>query len=269
MHPPRAPRDRDRDAADRREVRAAGVRPPSAIKGDQHAAHHVAWSDPIELWRVKRAARRSARPSTTCSSARSPGPWRGSFAEGDAPDEVHALVPFNLRPLDEPLPRELGNRFGLVLLGLPVGIADPVERTLEVKRRMDAIKHGHEGAISYGILELMGRTPCRRGPPDRLLLRQGSMVLTNVPGPRRAALGRRDAARRRARVGAVLGQHRHEREHLQLRRQGDRRVPHRCRSRPGPAVARRRARAEALALARLLVESSNRLRAPLPSVRAG
>ena len=47
-------------------------------------------------------------------------------AEGEVPDEVHALVPFNLRPLDEPLPRELGNRFGLVLLGLPVGVADPV-----------------------------------------------------------------------------------------------------------------------------------------------
>ena len=101
-------------------------------------------------------------------------------------DEVHALVPFNLRPLDEPLPRELGNRFGLVLLGLPVGVADPVERTYEVKRRMDAIKHGHEGAITYGILELMGHTP--PFVEERLIdyfSAKGSMVLTNVPGPRR------------------------------------------------------------------------------------
>jgi hypothetical protein len=50
---------------------------------------------------------------------------------------------------------------------------------------MDAIKHGHEGAISYGILELMGRTP----PIVEARLidyfsAKGSMVLTNVPGPR-------------------------------------------------------------------------------------
>jgi hypothetical protein len=43
--------------------------------------------------------------------------------------------------LDEPLPRELGNRFGLVYLTFPVGIADPAERLAEVHRRMDAIKH--------------------------------------------------------------------------------------------------------------------------------
>ena len=30
------------------------------------------------------------------------------------------MVPFNLRPLAEPLPRDLGNRFGLVLLGLVI-----------------------------------------------------------------------------------------------------------------------------------------------------
>ena len=29
------------------------------------------------------------------------------------------MVPFNLRPLDEPLPSGLGNRFGLVYLDLP------------------------------------------------------------------------------------------------------------------------------------------------------
>ena len=77
---------------------------------------------------------------------------------------MHALVPFNLRPLDQPLPRELGNRFGLVLLGLPVGIEDPLERLAEVKRRMDAIKDRHEGAIAYGIL---GADGPHAGPASR------------------------------------------------------------------------------------------------------
>ena len=162
-----------------------GSDPSSAIKGDQVAAHRVAWSAPIDLWRVKRAARAlDATVNDVLVSA-----VTGALAErlGDEPEDVHALVPFNLRPLDEPLPRELGNRFGLVVLSLPVGISDPAARTLEVKRRMEEIKHGHEGAISYGILELMGRTPAL--VESRLIdyfSAKGSMVLTNVPGPRRA-----------------------------------------------------------------------------------
>ena len=43
---------------------------------------------------------------------------------GDVPDDIHIMVPFNLRPLDQPLPRDLGNDFGLILLALPVGIED-------------------------------------------------------------------------------------------------------------------------------------------------
>ncbi|HET8755473.1 MAG TPA: WS/DGAT domain-containing protein, partial [Solirubrobacteraceae bacterium] len=157
--------------------------PRSPIKGDQRAAHHVAWSDPIDLRRVKRAARRlGATVNDVLVSAVTAAVADGL---GDAASDIHALVPFNLRPLDEPLPRELGNRFGLVVLELPIGIEDPVERTAEVKRRMDAIKHGHEGAISYGILELMGHTPA--AVEARLIdyfSAKGSMVLTNVPGPR-------------------------------------------------------------------------------------
>jgi WS/DGAT/MGAT family acyltransferase len=161
--------------------------PQSAIKGEQRAAHHVAWSDPVDLWRVKRAARAlGATVNDVLVSAVTGAVGEHLRATTAMPDEVHALVPFNLRPLDEPLPRELGNRFGLVLLALPVTIEDPAERTLEVKRRMDAIKHGHEGAISYGILELMGLTPAV--VEARLIdyfSAKGSMVLTNVPGPRR------------------------------------------------------------------------------------
>jgi hypothetical protein len=51
---------------------------------------------------------------------------------------------------------------------------------------MDAIKDSHEGAYAFGILGLMGRTPVQ---VEALLIdyftAKGSMVLTNVPGPRR------------------------------------------------------------------------------------
>ena len=159
--------------------------PGSPIKGRLHRAHRVAWSDPVDLWRVKRAGRAHGATVNDVLVASVAGAiGRYLRARGEELDEIHALVPFNLRPLDQPLPPQLGNRFGLVLLGLPVGIADPVARLSEVKHGMDAIKHGHEGPMTFGILGLMGRTP--PVVEERLIdyfSAKGSMVLTNVPGP--------------------------------------------------------------------------------------
>jgi hypothetical protein len=50
---------------------------------------------------------------------------------------------------------------------------------------MDAIKSSHEGAFAFGILGVIGRTPAQL--EARLIdffSAKGSMVLTNVPGPR-------------------------------------------------------------------------------------
>jgi WS/DGAT/MGAT family acyltransferase len=159
--------------------------PRSPIKGPLNRSHRVAWSEPVALWRVKRAGRTlDATVNDVLVAAVAGAIGRHLRERGEELDELHALVPFNLRPLDRPLPRELGNRFGLVVLGLPVGIADPVARLTEVKHAMDAIKRGHEGPIAYGILGLMGRTP--PALEQRLIdyfSAKGSMVLTNVPGP--------------------------------------------------------------------------------------
>jgi diacylglycerol O-acyltransferase / wax synthase len=162
--------------------------PRSAIKGELHRSHLVAWSQPVDLWRIKRASRAfGATVNDVIVTAVAGAVGTHLRARGETLDELHALVPFNLRPLDEPLPAELGNRFGLVLLGLPVGIEDPVARLATVKQGMDALKSGHEGALTYAILGLMGRTPS--AVEERLISyfsAKGSMVLTNVPGPRRS-----------------------------------------------------------------------------------
>ena len=160
--------------------------PPTALR-ELGVAHRVAWSAPVDLWRCKHAAKAlGATINDVLVSAVSGTVSRYLTAQDGAPADVHALVPVNLRSAGEPLDAELGNAFGLVRLALPVGIDDPVERTLEAKWRMDAIKKGHEAPITLGILSLMGRAPA---PLEARLVdyfsAKGSMVLTNVPGPRR------------------------------------------------------------------------------------
>ena len=67
----------------------------------------------------------------------------------DAPvEDVHALVPVNLRPLDEAIPRELGNHFGVVFLRLPVHLEDPRRRLREVSKRMEALKRSPEAVMT-------------------------------------------------------------------------------------------------------------------------
>jgi diacylglycerol O-acyltransferase len=103
---------------------------------------------------------------------------------GGTPVDVPTMVPVNVRPLDEPLPRELGNRFALVLFSLPSGFRTPFARLAETKRRMDAIKHSPEALLTFGMIRGIGRT----GPDvERFLVdffaNKASGVTTNVPGP--------------------------------------------------------------------------------------
>ena len=152
-----------------------------ALKAPPHVARHVAWSRPVDLWRVKRTARTFRVTVNDVLVAAVAGALRECLG---TTEPVHALVPFNLRALDGPLPPELGNRFGLVLLELPVHVEERVERLWEARSRMDAIKATDEGAIAYGILDAMGRGPAAL--ESRLIdyfSAKASMVLTNVIGP--------------------------------------------------------------------------------------
>ena len=103
----------------------------------------------------------------------------------------------------------------------------------EVHRRMAEIKRSPEGAISYGILGLIGMHSGRRSSSasSRMFTPKVTAVMTNVPGTAGAGLLRRLARRRGARLGARQWRDRHGREHLQLRRRRDDRPPGRRRAR--------------------------------------
>jgi hypothetical protein len=62
-----------------------------------------------------------------------------------------------------------------------LGIEDPLERLLVLKRRMDAIKGTPEAAVAFGILGIMGLTPIQI---EKLILdffaAKSTGVMTNV-----------------------------------------------------------------------------------------
>jgi WS/DGAT/MGAT family acyltransferase len=99
--------------------------------------------------------------------------------------ELRAMVPVNLR--DPRQWKELGNKFGLVPLLLPIGIANPIARVHEVRRRMDELKQGYTAVLSMGLLAVVGLAPraLQKQALD-FLARKATAVMTNVPGPQQA-----------------------------------------------------------------------------------
>lgn len=157
----------------------------SAIKGDPGISRRVAWGKPLSLEQVKEIAHsHDATVNDVLMAALSGGLRHYLRDRGAAAREIQAMVPFNLRPLDQPVPRDLGNRFGLVFLPLPVGVSGRYRRLTEVHKRMTEIKEGRDGAISYALLSATGLTP---EPVERrivdLFTGKGTAIVTNVPGP--------------------------------------------------------------------------------------
>lgn len=160
--------------------------PSTALKGPLGVRKRAAWSDPIPLEEVKAAGAHAGGTINDVLVTAAAGALR-RYLRGRGEElrglDVRAAVPVNLRPLDEG--HRLGNRFGLVFLGLPLGIDEPQARLLEVKRRMDELKSSLQPVVAFGALNAIGFLPSRLQPlPVRMFGSKASLVLTNVPGPR-------------------------------------------------------------------------------------
>ena len=163
-----------------------GADSPTVLKGPLGVARRVAWSDPLSLDEVKRIAHAHDATVNDVLVTAMTGALRQYLRKNHTlVDEIRAFVPFNLRPLDRPLPAKLGNKFGLVYLPLPVGARTAAGRLARVKRHMDEIKNSPEGVIAYGMLEVMGQVPSQMESAILdLFTSKGTAVVTNVPGPR-------------------------------------------------------------------------------------
>jgi diacylglycerol O-acyltransferase len=157
------------------------------FKGAAGARKAVAWTEPLALDEVKAVGRvlgcsvNDVLLSTVAGALR-----RYLAAKGDPVDgvELRAMVPVNLRPPSSE--GKLGNRFGLVTLLLPVGIANPLARLYEVHHRMEALKTSYQPVIAFALLGLAGILP-RAAQQEMLdlLANKATAVMTNVPGPQK------------------------------------------------------------------------------------
>lgn len=158
---------------------------PTSLKGRPHAHKAVAWCDPISLDEVKAVGRVlgcSVNDVLLSCVAGALGAYLQQRGESVAGKEIRAMVPVNLRPLDEAW--KLGNRFGLVPLVLPIGIDHPIERVYAVRQRMQALKGSTQPLLAFGLLSVAGLLvkPAQEAMLG-LFSRKTSAVMTNVPGP--------------------------------------------------------------------------------------
>jgi diacylglycerol O-acyltransferase / wax synthase len=163
-----------------------GDDPATPLRGPLGARKQVAWARPLPLEEVRTVARAlgcsindvlmSVVAGTLGRYLRSRGVDTGGLT-------LRATLPVNLRPPDEPL--SLGNRFGLVLLELPVGIAHPLERLYAVHEAMQALKQSEQPPAAFATLAVLGSLPSMvQDLAMAILTRKSSAVISNVPGPR-------------------------------------------------------------------------------------
>ena len=161
---------------------------PTSLKGHGSGRKVVDWSEPLPLAQVgavARALRVTINDVLLACVAGAIGRYLGDRGEDPTGKDIRALVPVNLRPLEEAW--QLGNRFGLVPLMVPVGLANPIARLGVVHARMQALKRSYQPLLTYGILLVSGLL-VQRGQEalSNLFLDKTTAVMTNVPGPREA-----------------------------------------------------------------------------------
>ena len=158
------------------------------FKGTLGTAKRVAWAEPLPLDEVKVVGKALGCSINDVLLSMAAGALRDYLLEkGDSVDglEIRAIVPVNLRPAGES--RSLGNKFGLVFLELPIGMAHPLERLYEVRHRMLALKGSYQPIIALGLLTAVGYGPkALQQQVTALLGNSASAVMTNVPGPQKA-----------------------------------------------------------------------------------
>ncbi|HEX2009715.1 MAG TPA: wax ester/triacylglycerol synthase family O-acyltransferase [Roseateles sp.] len=161
---------------------------PTRLKGKPGSSKCVAWADGLPLDAVKAVCKglnASVNDVLLACVAGAIGSYLAAKGEDPTGKEIRAMVPVNLRPLEKAY--QLGNRFGLVPLVLPIGIANPVERLYAVRARMQELKGSFQPVLAFGLLSVAGLLikPVQHAMLN-IFAKKATAVMTNVPGPAQA-----------------------------------------------------------------------------------
>jgi len=161
---------------------------PTSLKGRPVGRKRVAWGEPIALDDVKAVGKAlgcSVNDVLLACVAGAIGAALRDAGDDPAGKEIRAMVPVNLRPLEKAW--QLGNRFGLVPLVLPIGVANPIDRVYAVRQRMNELKGSYQPVLAFAVLAVAGLLI--KPAQDALLnmfAKKATAVMTNVPGPAKA-----------------------------------------------------------------------------------
>ena len=156
----------------------------TALRGFVGTQKTVLWDEPLALESLRSGAHALGATLNDLVLTAVAGALRSYLARSDGrARDIRAILPVNLRPPAEPLPADLGNRFGLVFLDLPLSIDDPLERMAAIRARTARLKRSAEAAMSFAVLEVTGHTPyAAQQVVTELFATKASAVITNVAG---------------------------------------------------------------------------------------
>jgi diacylglycerol O-acyltransferase / wax synthase len=159
--------------------------PPTILKAPLGEVKKAVWSEPFSVPEIKKIAEiKQATINDVMMAITSGAIRRYMDLHNEAREsDIRAFIMVNMRGLA--FDDDLGNKFGLVFLTLPLNRVQPMERLERVKNGMDFLKASAEYAASYIILNILGQLPeWVEHLATRILDTKGTVVATNVPGSR-------------------------------------------------------------------------------------
>jgi hypothetical protein len=155
---------------------------PSPLQGRPGVPKAARWTCDVPLDAVKAAGKAAGSVNDVVCAAIA-GALRTHLGDADVP-RLRAVMPTNLRPLDEPVSAELGNEFGLVLPPLPTDEPDPARRVERMHHAMATIKRTNQALASFSGIAAAGvGTPAHTQNLVGRYARAASLIISNVPGP--------------------------------------------------------------------------------------
>jgi WS/DGAT/MGAT family acyltransferase len=158
---------------------------PSVLRSPLSGQKHLTWTTSRPLAAIRAAGKRAGATVNDIALTAIAGALRTYLQEhGEQVARLTAVVPVNLRSLDEPFDPDRGNQFGLAFVRLPVATPGRTGRLSAVRSAMQRVKSTGEATVVYSALAVMGQSPTQveQGWLD-LFAGRASAVITNIAGP--------------------------------------------------------------------------------------